>query len=161
VASRSPFVQYGLIGCLIFWLATVPDMRFGIGYILAAAMLGASVAFAVCFDQPRFAGYVPALVIASMGLLTIHSGLWRVRSDYFYAVVETPTYELRGPNGNRIFVPKASDRCWNHQLPCTPYFDPVALAKIKWPANWPVPPPGWAPDDITGVFLSTGVDDQR
>jgi hypothetical protein len=144
-------VTSGLIGCLIFWFVTAPDPRFGEGFMLAAALLGGSIAFAVCFDQPRFAVYVPALVVASMALVSIR-GLWRVKSDYFYAVSEAPTYQLRGPNGTRIFVPKEdTDQCWDHQLPCTPYFDPAALARIGWPANWPVPPPGWSPDDALGV----------
>ena len=98
-------VTSGLIGCLIFWFVTAPDPRFGEGFILAAALLGGSIAFAACFDQPRFAVYVPALVIASMAVVSIR-GLWRVKSDYFYAVSEAPTYQLRGPNGTRICVPE-------------------------------------------------------
>jgi hypothetical protein len=144
-------VTSGLIGCLIFWFVTAPDPRFGEGFMLAAALLGGSIAFAACFDQPRFAVYLPALVVASMALVSIR-GFWRVKSDYFYAVSEAPTYQLKGPTGIRIFVPKATDQCWDHQLPCTPYFDSAALARIGWPANWPVPPPGWSPDDALGVI---------
>ena len=145
-------ITSGLMGGLIFWFVTAPEPRFGKGFILAAALLGGSIAFAACFDQPRFAVYVPALVVASMALVSIR-GLWRGKSDYFYTVSEAPTYQLRGPNGNRIFVPKGDTQlCWDHQLPCTPHFDPVALARVRWPANWPPPPPGWSPDDALGVI---------
>jgi hypothetical protein len=141
----------GLIACLIFWFVTAPDPRFGEGFILSAAVLGGGIALAACFDRPRFAVYVPALIVASMALLSIR-GLWRVKSDYFYTDSEVPTYQLRGPGGQRIYVPRDTDQCWDHPLPCTPYFDPAALARIRWPANFAVPPPGWSPDDAPGVI---------
>jgi hypothetical protein len=141
----------GLIACLIFWFVTAPDPRFGEGFILSSAVVGGGVAFAACFDRFRFAVYVPLLVIASMALLSIR-GLWRVKSDYFYTDSEVPVYQLKGPLGQRIYVPRDAEQCWNHPLPCTPYFDPAALAKIGWPANFSVPPPGWSPDDALGVI---------
>jgi hypothetical protein len=145
-------IASGLIACLIFWFLAAPDPRFGEGFMLAAALLGGSVAFAAVFGQPRFAVYLPRLVLAGMALVSIR-GLWRVKSDYLYTVSAPPTYQLRGPMGERIFVPKGdTDQCWDHPLPCTPYFDPAVLARIWWPVDWPVPPPGWSPDDALGVI---------
>jgi hypothetical protein len=146
----------GLVGCLLFWFVSAPDTRFGEGFILAAALVGGSVAFAACFDQPRIAVYMPAVLIAGMALASI-DGLWRVKSDYFYENPEAATYQLRSDK-IRIFVPKIRDQCWDHELPCTPYFDQTALTRIRWPANWPAPPPGWTPDDAIAV-IPTGVDD--
>ncbi|HTQ60790.1 MAG TPA: hypothetical protein VMI32_11230 [Candidatus Solibacter sp.] len=143
-------VTCGLLGCLIFWFVAAPNLRFGEGFFLAAALLGGSIAFAAFFDHSRFVVYMPRFVLACMAVVSIR-GLWRPQSEYFYSVPEVATYELRGPSGHRIFVPKVLNQCWNHPLPCTPYFDPAALAKIKWPADLPIPPPGSIPDRWAGV----------
>jgi hypothetical protein len=143
-------ITIGLAGCLIFWFSTAPAPRFGRGFILAASLLGGSVVLDACLNQTRFAVYAPTVVLAAMAILSVR-GLWRVKSDYIYKVSEAPTYQLLAPNGNRVFVPKDGGQCWDHPLPCTPYFDPRASRRIKWPANWPVPPPGWSPDNAVGI----------
>ncbi len=145
-----PVIASGLIGCLIFWFVTAPDPRFGQGFLLAVVVVCGSFAFAVFFRRPRFAIYMPILVVSGMAILSIRA-LWRVKSDYFYTVSEVPTYQLRGAVGNRVFVPKILDQCWDHRLPCTPYFDPAALERIRWPGGLPTAPPGWSPDDALGV----------
>ncbi|MGH9741761.1 MAG: LIC_10190 family membrane protein, partial [Candidatus Acidiferrum sp.] len=69
-------VSGGLMACLIFWFVTAPNVRFGEGFFLAAALVGGSVACAAFFDRPRFAPYVPRIALACMALLSIR-GLWR------------------------------------------------------------------------------------
>jgi hypothetical protein len=146
-------ITIGLAGGLIFWFFAAPDPRFGRGFILAASVLGGSVALDACFGQTRFAVYAPALALAGMAILSVR-GLWRVKSDYLYTVPEVPAYRLLAPNGSVMFVPKVGDQCWDHALPCAPFFDSAALIRIRWPANWPVPPTGWSPDAAVGIAKS-------
>jgi hypothetical protein len=134
-------VATGLAACLVFWFIAAPDIRFGQGFLLSAGMLGASAILAACFGMPRFAAHVPALLVALMLLLGIRA-LKRERRDYIYSLSEPATYQVADANGHRIFVPKVADLCWNHELPCTPYLEPVNWIKVRWPANWPVPSPG-------------------
>jgi hypothetical protein len=161
-------ITSGFVGCLVFWFMTAPDPRFGAGYILGAAVLGGSIALDACFNQPRLAGYVPVLVVICMAIMSLR-GFWQQKGDYFYQfpkvplyefpgtgdlshlLSEVPAYELRAPDGTRIFVPKSSNRCWDHPVPCTPYFDPAALSRIRWPKDMPPAPPGWSPDKPVGV----------
>jgi hypothetical protein len=143
-------ITIGLVGCLMFWFSTAPDPRFGRGFILAASLLGGSIALDACFNQTRFAVYAPTILLAGMATLSVR-GLWRVKNDYLYTVPEVSTYQLLAPNGTRIFVPKGGDRCFYHPLPCTPYFDSAALMRIRWPANLPVASAGWSPDGAVGI----------
>jgi hypothetical protein len=69
--------------------------------------------------------------------------------DYLgWVLQDVKTYEFKEPHGNRIFVPKVvgENQCWNHPIPCTPYFDTAALEKVRWPETLPPPPRDWKPD---------------
>jgi hypothetical protein len=39
---------------------------------------------------------------------------------------------MTAPGGKSIWVPQVVDQCWDHQLPCTPYFNSEALQRIRW-----------------------------
>ncbi len=143
-------VAIGLIAGLIFWFLSAPDPRFGQGFILAAALLGGSVALAACFGQPRSAKPLPSLLLAFMVLVSVR-GLWRGKSDFVYENSDVLTYQFSA-NGNRVFVPKTGDQCWDHSLPCTPYLDVNALRKVRWPADLPMHPSNWIPDELPQDF---------
>ena len=154
-------VAAGLTGCLLLWFLTAPDPRFGEGFILSAALLGGAVTFAACFDQPRFTAYVPAVILAAWALHIAIGVRNRVPRDYLgWELPVVPTYEFTDDRGNRIFVARHGDQCWNHPLPCTPYFDLPGLSKVRWPATLPAPPPGWKPE-IPPPYVWTGVDGGR
>lgn len=143
-------VVVGTAGGLIFWFASAPDLRFGMGFLTSATLLGGSVGLGTLFGRYRFAGYVPVLLVALMLSLSVRI-LSRRESAYFYSIPKPLTIQLREPGGHRVFVPESSDRCWDHELPCTPYFNPAALGKVKWPSKWPAPLPTWTPDNPIGV----------
>lgn len=151
-------IASGLIVCLIFWFWSAPDPRFGRGFIVAFALLGASVVFSLLPDRPQFSRYVPALVLAGLFLVSFR-GLRLQASDYFYTIPKVTAYEVKGLGGRQLFVPKGSDQCWDHKLPCTPYVGYAPLEKIQWPANWPAAPPGWTPDDPLQIGKKAGLPD--
>ena len=119
-----------------------------------------SLAGAAWLHQARFYSLAPlvlALLMALSGLL----GLVRLRVErFFYAIPEAAVYELRTAQGVRVWVPRASNLCWAHELPCTPYVNWAALARMRWPARagWRdiaddphlKPPMGWTP--TSGVY---------
>lgn len=148
----------GLIVCLIFWFWAAPDLRFGRGIVLALALLGASVVFALLPDRPQFTRFLPTLLMAGMVIASLR-GLQRQESDYYYKAPNVSTYTIKGLGGKRLFVPKVGDQCWDHELPCAPYIGVFELERIKWPANWPVPPPGWTPDDPLQIGKIGGLPD--
>lgn len=148
-ASGLLLVAAGLAACLLFWFLTAPDTRFGEGFILAASLMGGALTFAACFDQPRFSAYAPALLAAAM-VVFLQGVRFRVPIDYLgWPLPEVPAHEYKDAHGNRIFVVQGNDQnqCWNHPLPCSPYFDYQALEKIRWPRTLPAPPPGWKPEE--------------
>jgi hypothetical protein len=151
-----PVISFGLFVCLVFWFWAAPDPRFGRGFIVASALLSASAVFSMLPDFPRLSRYLPVLVIAGMLFVSVR-GLRRGERDYFYTVPEVSFYELRGLNGKHLFVPKTGDQCWDHKLPCTPYIGLFPLQRIRWPANWPAPPPDWTPNDPLGIGKKGGL----
>ena len=145
----------GLAGCLLLWFLSAPDVRFGSGFIVAAALLGLSVAAARLPQAP----WMRAALIVVMALSSVQQvGRVRVRRDYFfYKIPRAEVYQL-AINGSRVWVPRYRDQCWLQDLPCTPYVDPAALARIRWRRQWPyrydpafAPPSGWVP--MRGVNL--------
>jgi hypothetical protein len=143
-------IAAGLAGGVIFWFSTAPDPRFGRGFILAAALLGASLTASAIAGYPRFAKYVPALILAGMTMVSIR-GLGRVSADFLYAPPSAATYQVKGPGGRRIFVPKSREQCWDHPLPCTPYFNESALSRVRWPD--PPSPGAWTPGDLSTAVI--------
>jgi hypothetical protein len=148
-------VAFGLAACLAFWFLTAPDMRFGAGFLLSAALVGASVTLASLWEPPaRWAAHAPSLILLVLSVASVrlvsdvishHSlnpdGTLTVSAwHYFYMVPKSATYEGRVEGGRTVFVtkPEAGNLCWNHPLPCTPYFgdqEAEKMKKVKWPAN--------------------------
>jgi hypothetical protein len=145
-------IAAGLTAGLAFWFWNAPDVRFGAGFILAAALFGISFAGAVWLHQSRFYSYVPQVLILLMALLGLRD-LVRLRvENFFYAIPEAVVYQLRTNQGGQLWVPRAGDQCWAHDLPCTPHVSSAVLTRVRWPAAWPYhydpqmgPPDGWAP----------------
>jgi hypothetical protein len=146
------FIAAGLAFCLGFWFLSAPDPRFASGFIIAAAVFGFSLAGAAWLHDPEFYIYSHRLVIVMVTLwgllLSTH-----LRVESFYEpVTEAPVYQLRIAQGTRLWVPQTGDQCWAHDLPCTPYVNPAALARVRWSADWTYhfdpnfePPPNWVP----------------
>ena len=113
-------IAVGLLVSLALWFWSAPDVRFGSGFILAAALFGLSVAATAWLHRPKVYFYAPQVVLALMmfaGLL----GVFFIRSQsYLYVVPEIPAYQVRTPNGLAIWVPRTGEQCWAHELPCAP-----------------------------------------
>src|SRR5262249_40319517 len=124
----------GLAACLGFWFWSAPDVRFGTGFILAAALFGLSLAGAAWLHRPRLYYYTPQMLILLMALLGLRE-LVRLRVESFVpAIPEPAVYQVLMTEGRRLWVPRASDQCWAHELPCTPYVNWAVLARVHWPA---------------------------
>jgi hypothetical protein len=85
-------------------------------------------------------------------------GLVRLRIESFVPIIPEPAvYQVLMTEGRRLWVPRKSDQCWAHELPCTPYVNWAVLARVRWPAAWPYrydpplePPQDWTP--ASGVY---------
>jgi hypothetical protein len=144
-------IAAGLAACLGFWFWSAPSPRFGTGFIVAAALFGLSLAGAAWLHHPRFYSYTPKVLILLMALLVLRGLVLHLRVENFIpAIPEATVYQVQTPQGTRLWVPRTGDKCWAHELPCTPYVYSAVLARIRWPAPWPYrydpqlePPPGW------------------
>ena len=124
----------GLCFCLAYWFWSAPDGRFGSGYLAAAGILGLSIACtAFCNDTDLGRRLVLEAVAVSVLLGT--AGL--VQSGNTWTIKDRPAAVMRiAPGGKSIWVLQAdhggSDQCWDHPLPCTPYFEPEKLKRVRW-----------------------------
>jgi hypothetical protein len=164
-------IATGLAASLGFWFLSAPAVRFGAGFILAAALFGLSLAGAAWLHRPRFYSCAPLVLIFLM-MLSALCGLGRLRVEgFFNANPGAAVYQFRTTQRVRLWVPRAGDQCWAHELPCTPYVNSAALARVRWPgacrasrnANDPhlEPPPGWMPLSGADGELSGRVAYQR
>ncbi len=151
-------ISAGLAACLGFWFWSAPELRFGAGFILAAALFGLSLAGAAWLHQPRFYSHTPQVLILLMALLGLRGLTHLGVESFFTAIPEAAVYQLKTTQGMRLFVPRSGDQCWAHELPCTPYVNLAALARVHWPAVWPYrydpqlePSQGWTP--LSGIYL--------
>jgi hypothetical protein len=147
-------ISIGLAACLGFWFWSAPDLRFGAGFILAAALFGLSLAGAAWLHQWRFHSFTPQLLILLMVLWGLRGIMQHLRADSFLAAIpEAAVYQLQTTQGTRLWVPRTGDQCWSHELPCTPYVNLAVLDRVYWPVTlrryrWNPqlePPQGWIP----------------
>ena len=140
-----------LAGSLLFWFVAAPDVRFGAGFLFSAAVLGMSIACAAWLKNPRLYSHVSTMLsvlLAIGGLIAVRTLL--VRPDYNrFRIPEAAVYQVRIADRQSVWVPVTGSSCWDHSLPCTPYVDPVGIAKVRTSATSPywgaaaAPPPGW------------------
>jgi hypothetical protein len=132
--SRSMVAAAGaLCVCLAYWFFSAPDVRFGSGYLAAAGILGFSIACAAYFTHFQSTDFVRRLTIEAIvvSMLIGAAGLKKFGNTWSYK--DPPAFVLMtAPGGKSIWVPQIVDQCWDHQLPCTPYFHPEALQRVRW-----------------------------
>jgi len=132
-----PLIAVGLAFSLAYWFWSAPDVRFGRGFIFAAAIFGFSLAGAAWLHYPRFYSHTPQVLTLVMVLWAFHSLLHLGVYRYYSPIPDVPVYQIEAPHGVGLWVPQKGDQCWAHELPCTPYIDNAALAHVHWPAAFP------------------------
>jgi hypothetical protein len=124
----------GALGfCLAYWFFSAPDVRFGSGYLASAGILGLSVACAAYFATFHSGDFVHRLMLEAIvvSMLIGAAGLQKFGNSW--NIKDPPTFRMMtAPGGKPIWVPQVVDQCWDHQLPCTPYFNAEALQRVRW-----------------------------
>lgn len=145
----------GLAVSMGFWFWSAPDLRFGQGFIVAAGLLGWSFAASVWLTHARWHSYGTYFLVLLMVLSGVRN-LWQLDEQSFVATIPAVNvYQFKAGEDMRIWVPRIGDRCWEHELPCSPYLDRAALARVRWPVAWEyryqpefAPPAGWEPSTM-------------
>ena len=162
--SRQPrddlaLIAVGLAACLGFWFWAAPNVRFATGFVLAAAVFGLSLACATWLHRPWLYRHFPRALMLLMVLSGLRSGISLRDKNFSDAIPVAAVYQIPTSEGRGLWVPHGGDQCWAHDLPCTPYVNPAALARLRWPAAWPyrynaqtAPPEGWEP--ISGIVAT-------
>ena len=124
----------GLGLCLAYWFWSAPDVRFGSGYLAAAGILGLSVACAAYFHETDF---FPRLALEAVVVSVLLGIAGLAQSGNTWTIENRSVFALRtAPGGKPIWVTVGdyggSYHCWDHPLPCTPYFEPEKLKRIRW-----------------------------
>jgi hypothetical protein len=120
----------GLGMCLLYWFSTAPDVRFGSGYLAVAGILGLSIACAAYFGGADFIG---RLTIEAIAVAILIGAAALTREGNTWSIENPPAYRaMMAPGGRWIWMPQGIDQCWDHQLPCSPYFHPDALKRVRW-----------------------------
>jgi hypothetical protein len=96
--------------------------------------LGLSIACAAYFPDTDLMRRLALDAIALSALLGI-AGL--VQSGNTWTIKDRPAFTMQtAPGGKSIWVTQGdhegSDQCWDHPLPCTPYFSPENLKRVRW-----------------------------
>jgi hypothetical protein len=124
----------GLVFCLAYWFITAPDVRFGSGYLTTGGLLALSVVCAAYFPETDVMRRLTVRTVALSALLGI-AGL--VQWGNRWTIQPMPAVVARmAPGGKSIWVTQSDqqggDQCWDHQLPCTPYFNSANLNRVQW-----------------------------
>ncbi len=119
--------------CLLYWFSSAPDVRFGSGYLASAGILGLSIAAAAYFAHFEGSNFARRLTIEAIAVGMIIGAAGIKKSGNSWTVKSPPSFvSMTAPNGKPIWVPQVVDQCWDHQLPCTPYFHPDDLPRVRW-----------------------------
>jgi uncharacterized MnhB-related membrane protein len=121
----------GLCFCLAYWLLSAPDVRFGGGYLATTGILGLSIGCAAYIPDTDLLRRLTRNAVA-LSVLLGTAGL--VQSGNSWTIKSRPAIAMRtAPGGKTIWVTEGgSDQCWDHPLPCTPYFEPEKLKRVRW-----------------------------
>jgi hypothetical protein len=123
----------GLCVCLVYWFINAPDVRFGSGYLAAAGILGLSIACTAYFGYFRSVDFERKLTIEAIAVSMLIGAAGLTKTGNTWTVKDPPAFVMMtAPGGKPVWVPQGGDQCWNHQLPCTPYFNPDALKRVRW-----------------------------
>lgn len=135
--GRAAFPLLASIVGLAFWFLSAPMPRFGVVYLLPAALLATAAAVEARWEGIGRVGRtaVAALAVASF-LGVLHASTLPIRkarrAGYAFASWPPfPTARLVGrvtPSGTELLAPAVGDQCWNAPLPCTP----GAPADLMW-----------------------------
>ncbi|MDP9052708.1 MAG: hypothetical protein M3N93_00150 [Acidobacteriota bacterium] len=147
-------------GCVAFWFLSAPDIRFGTGFLFSAATLWMSLACAAWLRNPHLYSRTMAMPATFMAL----GALIAMRTIYFrpeytlFAIPKVEAYRINVGERKSIWVPANGNECWDHPLPCTPYVNAAAIAKVEvrdiWlkPASSPPPPYGFRLQSSVNAF---------
>jgi uncharacterized MnhB-related membrane protein len=124
----------GLCFCLAYWFLSAPDVRFGSGYLAAAGILGLSFACAAYFPDTDL---MRRLTLDAVAVSVLLGTAALVQSGNTWTIQNRPAFAMMtAPGGKSIWVTvgdyPGSKHCWDHPLPCSPYFDPEKLKRIRW-----------------------------
>jgi len=124
----------GLALGLAYWFVTAPDVRFGAGYFAAAGILGLSVMCSRYIPDMRT---VPRLTLEAVGLAVLIGVAGLLQDGNRWSSQNRPVVHMRtAPGGQAVWVTQSDqqggDQCWDHALPCTPYFDAEKLKRVGW-----------------------------
>jgi hypothetical protein len=140
-AIRSPSVAFavayaGATGCIgiVFWFATAPDPRFGMGFLMATpTLLVAWAAWRWLPDQEAvhraWAGNAIAGLVFLFGAVFLAIfGVSALAAARAWPMIPVPVVhdELLGPRFHAN-VPVGTDQCWDAPLPCAPDFRSPSL----------------------------------
>jgi hypothetical protein len=133
-ANRLAMAIFGGLGlCLAYWFFTAPNVRFGGGYLATAGILGLSVACTFYFPG---IDVMRRLILEAVALSALLGSLGFARYGNTWTIKDRPAVVMRTAPGGKpdwvIRIPVASDQCWDWQLPCTPYFYPEMLKRVRW-----------------------------
>lgn len=122
---------------IAYWFLAAPDPRFGIGYLWALALVilasGASSARTAYLSgwprSDRKLAILAVAVLVSFGLFTTVKYWGLPSAQALRTWPEIPKVDPKKANENvtqdgfRLVHPGPSGQCWDHALPCTPYFE--------------------------------------
>ncbi len=122
-----------LLVCLAYWFFSAPDVRFGSGYLATAGILGLSIACASYFGYFRSTGFVQRLTLEAIAVSMLIGAAGLLKFGNTWDIRNPPAFvRMTAPGGRSVWVPQGVDQCWDRQLPCTPYFNPEALERVRW-----------------------------
>jgi hypothetical protein len=114
------------------WFLTAPTVRFGLGFLFAAALVpiaGSGLARKWAGTRAGRLALLVALGVLCAPIVTLSLRWTRhltAASASWVSWPETPAGAVqprRTASGLVVYVPRRGDQCWSAPLPCTPYFD--------------------------------------
>jgi hypothetical protein len=111
-----------------FWFFSAPDPRFGLGFLLAAALL--PLAFALSAVSAR--GVAPTVIaVVAISFVAVNGVIgtalrhgWPIPALTWPALPIARTERKVTLSGYEVEVPLDGSQCWASPIPCTPYFNP-------------------------------------
>jgi hypothetical protein len=129
-SRQAKAVLAGTVACVAYWLISAPIVRFATGYLAAGAMVCLSIVCAAWFGAAPFARRLAAGIV---GVVIATGAVGLVRHETTWSAPgRPPVRAVQAPSGRTIWVPEGGDQCWDHALPCSPYFQPEVLDRVRW-----------------------------
>jgi hypothetical protein len=118
----------GLLG-IAYWFLSAPDPRFGLGFLIATPLLGATALLypALVRRQKvwlRWAPRVAAPFVAICLILSLNRAIVDVWSSANWPKIPRVSLVDRvSKSGVSVSMPAKGEQCWDAPPPCTPYLD--------------------------------------